>query len=85
MKEVERLIKERGGALEPLDAGVPVRLGDVATTVKQARNAMAHAEADRQRRDEAVRSLSAAGISYRDIAELLGLSHQRVAQITRAS
>lgn len=62
-----------------------VRLGDVAAAVKQARNAMAHAESDRQRRDEAVRSLSKAGISYRDIAELLGLSHQRVAQIAQAS
>lgn len=62
-----------------------VRLGDFATTVKQARVAMAHAESDRQRRDEAVRSLSEAGMSYRDIAELLGLSHQRVAQIAQAS
>lgn len=62
-----------------------VRLGDLATTVKQARVAMAHAESDRQRRDEAVRSLSEAGMSYRDIAELLGLSHQRVAQIAQAS
>ena len=34
---------------------------------------------------EAVRALTAAGVSYRDIAELLGLSHQRVAQIARAS
>jgi DNA-directed RNA polymerase specialized sigma24 family protein len=62
-----------------------VRLGNVSTTVKQARAAMAHAEADRQRRDDAVRTLSEAGISYRDIAELLGLSHQRVAQIAQAS
>lgn len=62
-----------------------VRLGDLAGTVKRARAAMAHADADRVQRDEAVRALTAAGLSYRDIAELLGLSHQRVAQIARAS
>jgi hypothetical protein len=62
-----------------------VRLGDLAATVKQARTAIAHAEADRARRDAAVRALKDAGVSYRDIAELLGLSHQRVAQISRAS
>jgi predicted RNase H-like HicB family nuclease len=73
--------------LEPdrFDIDWDVRLGDLAGPVKQARTAMAHAEADRIRRDEAVRALTAAGISYRDIAELLGLSHQRVAQIARAS
>ena len=62
-----------------------VRLGDLARPVQQARAAMAHAEVDRRRRDEAVRALTEAGMSYRDIAELLGLSHQRVAQIARAS
>lgn len=62
-----------------------VRLGDLAIAVKQARAAMAHADADRLRRDDAVRALTQAGMSYRDIAELLGLSHQRVAQIARAS
>ncbi|HZT67790.1 MAG TPA: hypothetical protein VFA11_18515 [Acidimicrobiales bacterium] len=62
-----------------------IRLGDLGSYVKEARNAMAHAEADRQRRDEAVRALMNAGVSYRDIAELLGLSHQRVAQIAKAS
>ena len=62
-----------------------IRLGDLAGPVKQARSAMAHADADRLRRDEAVRALTEAGMSYRDIAELLGLSHQRVAQIARAS
>jgi hypothetical protein len=62
-----------------------VRLGDLANPVKQARAAMAHAEADRLRRDDAVRALTEAGMSYRDIADLLGLSHQRVAQIARAS
>ena len=62
-----------------------IQLGDLAAPVKQARSAMAHAEADRVRRDAAVRALTDAGVSYRDIAELLGLSHQRVAQIARAS
>lgn len=62
-----------------------VKLGPLAAPVKRARQAMAHAEADRHRRDEAVRALTEQGVSHRDIAELLGLSHQRVAQIARAS
>ena len=62
-----------------------IRLGKLANPVKQARTAMAHAEADRERRDEAIRALTGAGLSYRDIAELLGLSYQRIAQISRAS
>lgn len=73
--------------LEPgqCDVTWDIRLGDLAKSVKQARVAMAHAEEDRLRRDDAVRMLNEAGVSYRDIAELLGLSHQRVAQIARAS
>lgn len=70
---------------EKLDIDWDVRLGDLAGPVKQARSAIAHADADRLRRDEAVRALTEAGVSYRDIAELLGLSHQRVAQIARTS
>lgn len=62
-----------------------IRLGELAKPLSQAKAAMAHAEADRHRRDAAVRALTDAGMSYRDVAELLGLSHQRVAQITRAS
>ena len=62
-----------------------LRLGDLAGTVKQARAAMAHAEADRTLRDRAVKELTDAGVSYRDVAHLLGLSHQRVAQIAKAS
>lgn len=62
-----------------------VRLGDLARQVKQAKAAMAHAELDRSRRDQAVKQLTDAGVSYRDVAELLGLSHQRVAQIAKAS
>ena len=73
--------------LEPdhFDIQWDVHLGPIAAQVKRAREAMAHAEADRARRDQAVRALTQAGVSYRDIAELLGLSHQRVAQIAKAS
>lgn len=72
--------------LEPEDVAIDfdIKLGDLAAPVKRARDAMAHAEADRLRRDDAVRSLTSAGVSYRDVAELLGLSHQRIAQIARA-
>lgn len=74
-------------AMEPdrFEIDWDVRLGDLAAPVSRARSAMAHAEADRLRRDSAIRAMNEAGISYRDIAELLGLSHQRVAQIARAS
>jgi predicted RNase H-like HicB family nuclease len=73
--------------LEPEEFEVDwdIRLGELAGSVRQARNAMVHAEADRHRRDQAVKALMDAGVSYRDIAELLGLSHQRIAQIARAS
>ena len=67
------------------DVEYDVRLGELAKPVNQARAAMAHAESDRQQRDAAVRTLTQAGMSYRDVAELLGLSHQRVAQITKVS
>ena len=62
-----------------------IRLGDLARQVRQAQAAIAHAEVDRNRRDHAVKELTEAGVSYRDVAELLGLSHQRVAQIAKAS
>ena len=62
-----------------------IRMVDLAGPVKQARAAIAHAAEDRSRGDEAVKALTEAGVSYRDVAELLGLSHQRVAQITKAS
>lgn len=70
---------------DSVDIDWDVRLGDLAKPLSQARSAIAHAEADRARRDAAVRALTDAGMSYRDVAELLGLSHQRVAQISRAS
>ena len=62
-----------------------IRLDELTAPVKEAKSAMAHAEADRVRRDQAVKRLTEAGVSYRDVAELLGLSHQRVAQIAKAS
>jgi predicted RNase H-like HicB family nuclease len=62
-----------------------LRLGGIARPVKEAKAAIAHAEEDRTRRDRAVRALTEAGVSYRDVAELLGLSHQRIAQIAKAS
>jgi predicted RNase H-like HicB family nuclease len=73
--------------LEPEDFDIEwdVRLGELGGPVKRARTAMAHAEQDRRRRDDAVRALTLAGISYRDVGELLGLSHQRVAQIVKTS
>ncbi len=73
--------------IEPDDFEVEwdVKLGALAAPVRQARHTMAHAEADRHRRDEAVKALTEQGVSYRDIADLLGLSHQRVAQIAQAS
>jgi predicted RNase H-like HicB family nuclease len=70
---------------EAFDIDWDVRLGKLAPTVKRARTAMAHAEEDQRRRDEAVRALTGAGVSYRDVGELLGLSFQRVAQIAKAS
>ncbi|MGH9021668.1 MAG: hypothetical protein ACRDV9_00965 [Acidimicrobiia bacterium] len=73
--------------LEPdtFDIDWDIRLGKLGGPVQQARTAMAHAEEDRRRRDDAVRALTAAGVSYRDVGELLGLSFQRVAQIVKTS
>jgi hypothetical protein len=36
-------------------------------------------------RDAAIREASASGMTYRAIAEIAGLSHQRIAQIVHAS
>lgn len=73
--------------LEPgqFDVQYDVQLGSLSKSVTQARAAIAHAEGDRERRNAAVRALTDAGVSYRDVADLLGLSHQRVAQIAKAS
>lgn len=62
-----------------------VQLRELAGPVDQARDAMVRAEEARRDRDRAVRALTAAGVSYRDVAELVGLSHQRVAQLSSNS
>ncbi len=70
---------------DTFDIDWDVQLGDLASVVKRAHAAIAHVAEDQRRRDEAVRTLTDAGISYRDVGELLGLSFQRVAQIAKAS
>ncbi|MEJ7764084.1 MAG: hypothetical protein WKF86_01175 [Acidimicrobiales bacterium] len=70
---------------QAFDIDWDVQLGDLTGVVEQAHAAIAHVAEDQRRRDEAIRTMTEAGISYRDIGELLGLSFQRVAQIAKAS
>lgn len=65
---------------------LPPALTAVAVSVAQARRdaEMAGSKAQRQT-IEAVKKLTRLGLSRRDAAELLGLSHQRVQQLLEAS
>ena len=64
----------------------PSALTSVANGVARARNAVEVAGAKAQQQTaEAVRRLTDLGLSRRDAAELLGLSHQRVQQLLEAS
>lgn len=64
----------------------PAALASVADEVVRARSAAERAGAKAQQQTvEAVKSLTGLGLSRRDAAELLGLSHQRVHQLLEAS
>lgn len=64
----------------------PAALASVAGDVVRARCAAERAGAKAQQQTiEAVRALTDLGLSRRDAAELLGLSHQRVHQLLEAS
>lgn len=64
----------------------PAQLASVADDVVRARNAAGRVGAKAQQQTiEAVRALTDLGLSRRDAAELLGLSHQRVHQLLEAS
>ena len=64
----------------------PPALASVADDVVRARSAAERAGAKAQQQTvEAVKSLTDLGLSRRDAAELLGLSHQRVHQLLEAS
>jgi predicted RNase H-like HicB family nuclease len=60
----------------------PKRLESLASTVIQARNDAEHAGTKAQQTTvDVVRQLTDLGLSRRDAAELLGISHQRVQQL----
>ena len=64
----------------------PSALASVADDVVRARSAAERAGAKAQQQTvEAIKSLTDLGLSRRDAAELLGLSHQRVHQLLEAS
>lgn len=65
---------------------LPVSVAEIAAAVAKARRAAEQAGSRAQREtSEAVRRLTDLGLSRRDAAELLGLSHQRVQQLLEAS
>jgi hypothetical protein len=68
--------------LEP-DIRLPSRLRAVVTRTRRAREGEAWArEAARSALDVSIKTLTESGISTRDAALLLGISHQRVHRLT---
>lgn len=66
----------------PITLELPQDVALLATKVSQARSAADRASADAQRATaEAVKRLTKMGLSRRDAADLLGISHQRVQQL----
>lgn len=69
-------------------AGVPDRDGVRAALADVGRRTRELREAEKTHRDDVaavVRELRATGISQRDVAFMLGISHQRVSQIEKAA
>jgi predicted RNase H-like HicB family nuclease len=76
--------------MSPAELGIrdqfPAELASVADDVVRARSAAERAGARAQQQTiKAVKALTDLGLSRRDAAELLGLSHQRVHQLLEAS
>lgn len=85
VREVIVLMTDRpDGALDDFDLDVRYEIGDSSAAVAAARRARAEAERAERACAEAIRQAVAelpASLSVRDVAALLGVSHQRVAQV----
>jgi predicted RNase H-like HicB family nuclease len=85
VREVIVLMTDRPGeALDDFDLDFRYEIGDSSTAVGTAREARAAAERAERESAAAIRRAVArlpASLSVRDVAELLGISHQRVAQV----
>lgn len=73
---------DKDGESLTITSELPSDVALLATEVSQARSAAERAGAEAQRATvEAVRRLTKMGLSRRDAADLLGISHQRVQQL----
>ena len=85
VREVIVLMTDRADdALDDFDLDVRYDVGDSSAAVAVARRARAEAEQAERASAEAIRQAVAelpASLSVRDVAALLGVSHQRVAQV----
>ncbi len=85
VREVVVLMTDRADdALDDFDLDVRYDIGDSSTAVAAARRARIDAERAERASVDAIRRAVAglpASLSIRDVAELLGISYQRVAQV----